>query len=55
MDAPIFLQLSANDFRVGTNGKNNNFTRNSSRSNILTLLTLLNTDAKFAVLRRVLS
>ena len=33
--------------------ENNNVTRNSSRSDILTLLTLLSADAKWAVLLRV--
>ena len=53
MDVFIILQLSANDFRVRTKGKNNNITRNSSRFDILTLLTLLSADAKSAVLLRV--
>ena len=53
MDILIIFQLSANDFRVGTKGKNNNITRNSSRSNILRLLTLLSADAKLAVPLRV--
>ena len=53
MDVFIILQLSANDFRVRTKGKNNDITRNSSRFHILTLLTLLSADAKSAVLLRV--
>ena len=46
MDVFIILQLSTDDFRVRTKEKTNNITRNSSRSDILTLLTLLSVDAK---------
>ena len=54
IDLLIILQLSVNDFQVGANRKNNNITRNSSRSNILTLLlTLLSAVTKLAVLLRV--
>ena len=54
IDLLIILQLSVNDFQVGANRKNNNITRNSSRSNILILLTLLSAVTKLAVLLRVL-
>ena len=53
MDVLIVLQLSENDFRVGTKAKSNNITRNSRRSHILTLLTLLSADAKLTVILRV--
>ena len=53
MDVFIILQLSANDFWVRTKWQNNNITRNLSRSDILTLLTLLSADAKSAVLLMV--
>ena len=53
MDVFIILQLSANDFQVRTKEKNNSITRNSSRSDILTLLTLLSVDVKSTVLLRV--
>ena len=46
MDVFIILQLSTNDFRVTTKEKSNSITRNSSRFDILTLLTLLSVDAK---------
>ena len=52
-DAFIIMQLFANDFRVRTKVWKNNITRNSSRSVILTLLTLLSADAKPALLLRV--
>ena len=55
MDVFKILRLSANDFQVRTKGKNNNFKRNSSRSDILTLLTLLSVDAKSTVILRVSS
>ena len=55
VDAFIILRLSVNDFRVRTKGKNNKITRNSRRSDILTLLTLLSADAKSALLLRSLS
>ena len=54
IDLLIILQLSVNDFQVGANRKNNNITRNSSRSNILILLTLLSAVTKLAVLLRIL-
>ena len=54
IDLLIILQLFVNDFQVGANRKNNNITRNSSRSNILILLTLLSAVTKLAVLLRVL-
>ena len=53
MDVFIILQLFANDFWVRTNWQNNNITRNLSRSDILTLVTLLSADAKSAVLLMV--
>ena len=40
MDFFIILKLSANDFQVRTKEKNNNITRNSSRSDILTPFTM---------------
>ena len=49
MDVYIFLQLSGNYFRVRTKGENNSIKRNPGRSDILTLLILLNPDAKPAV------
>ena len=52
-DVFIILQLSANDFRVRTKGKNSNIKRSSSRSDILTLLTLPSANAKSAVFLRV--
>ena len=55
MDVFKILRLSANDFQVRTKGKNNNIKRNSSRSDILTLLTLLSVDAKSTVILRVSS
>ena len=54
IDLLIILQLFVNDFQVGANRKNNNITRNSSRSNILILLTLLSAVTKLAVLLRIL-
>ena len=54
IDLLIILQLFVNDFQVGANRKNNNITRNSSRFNILILLTLLSAVTKLAVLLRVL-
>ena len=53
MDVFIILQLFANDFWVRTSWQNNNITRNLSRSDILTLVTLLSADAKSAVLLMV--
>ena len=53
MDVFIILQLSANDFRVKKKEENNNITRHSSRSDILTLLALLSADAKSDVPLRV--
>ena len=52
-DVFIILQLSANDFRVRTKGKNSSIKRSSRRSDILTLLTLPSANAKSAVLLRV--
>ena len=53
MDVFIVLQLSANYLQLRTKGKNNNIIRNSSRSDILTLLSLLSAHAKSAVLLKV--
>ena len=53
MDVFIVLQLSANYLQLRTKGKNNNIIRNSSRSDILTLLSLLSAHAKAAVLLKV--
>ena len=46
MDIFIILQLFANHFWVRKKAKNNSIARNSSRSDILTLLTLLSADVK---------
>ena len=53
MDVLIILQLYANDFRKRTKGGNSNITRNASRTDALTLLTLLGADATSAVPVRV--
>ena len=53
MDVFIIPQLAVNDFRVRIKEENNNIKRTSSRSDILTLLTLLCADAKSAVIVRV--
>ena len=53
MDVFIVLQLSANYLQLRTKGKNNNIIRNSRRSDILTLLSLLSAHAKSAVLLKV--
>ena len=56
MDVLIFMQLSANDFRVRTKGQKKQQHYNKlNQSDISTLLTFLNADAKSAVLLRVLS
>ena len=55
MDVFIILQLFANDFRVRTKGQKKQHYKKLYQSDISTLLTLLNADAKSAVLLRVLS
>ena len=59
MDVLIILQLSrgvrfcANDFEVRKKGENDNITKKSSRSDVLTLLTLVRTYEKWAVVLSV--
>ena len=48
MDVFIILQLSANDIEWKQREENNNIIRNSSKSDILALLTLPNAEAKSA-------
>ena len=53
MDVVIIFQLSADGVRVGTKGRKQKYYKKLKQSDISTLLTLLNADAKSAVLLRV--
>ena len=53
MDVVIIFQLSADGDRVGTKGQKQKYYKKLKQSDISTLLTLLNADAKSAVLLRV--
>ena len=53
MDVVIIFQLSSNGFQVRTKGRKQQYYKKLKQSDISTLLTLLNADAKSAALLRV--